>query len=184
ADHAVAARRERRAEVVVPEDHLRRQAHDEEEWAALRRAEGLVRDLDAVGARGGHATVPRRACGRRSSACCNRIRAPGMYAIGGGEDEPPSSRMERVGVAGIEPATPGLSGRREKTASPRSSAGSSAGRGLDEARYVERVRRRASGVDGLPAPEPAPASRPRRRTVSCRRGLTTTSARPRPARRV
>src|SRR5206468_3427294 len=113
----VAAGRERRAEVVVPEDHLRRQAHDEEEWAALRRAEGLVRDLDAVGARGGHATVPRRACGRRSSACC-------------------------------------------------------------------RVRRRTTEVDGLPAPEPAPASRPRRRTVFCRRGLTTTSARPRPARRV
>src|SRR5206468_6493997 len=62
----------------------------------------------------------------------------------------PSSRMERVGGAGIEPATLGLSGHREKTASPRSSAGSSAGRGLDEARYVDRVRRRATEVDGLP----------------------------------
>src|SRR5438093_13396146 len=67
-----------------------------------------------------------------------------------GRRRPLSSRMERVGGAGIEPATLGLSGHREKTASPRSSAGSSAGRGLDEARYVDRVRRRATEVDGLP----------------------------------
>src|SRR5439155_11000849 len=87
-------------------------------------------------------------------------------------------------VPGSNRRPPACQGRREKTASPRSSAGSSAGRGLDEARYVDRVRRRTTEVDGLPAPEPAPASRPRRRTVFCRRGLTTTSARPRPARRV
>src|SRR5436309_316131 len=100
----------RRAEVVVPQDHLHRQPHDEEEWAPLRRAEGFVRDLDTVAARGGHATVPRRACGRRSSPCCNRIRAPGIYAIGGAKKTAQLPKWNESAVPGSNRLPPACQG--------------------------------------------------------------------------
>ena len=58
-DHAVAARRQRRAELIVPEDHLRTQPHDEKERTRVDGAEDLVLGLDAVGARAGHDQRPR-----------------------------------------------------------------------------------------------------------------------------
>jgi hypothetical protein len=58
-DHMVAARRERGAELVVPENHLRGQPHDEEQRARAGGAEDLVLELDAVGARARHDQRPR-----------------------------------------------------------------------------------------------------------------------------
>ncbi len=66
ADHPVAARREHGAELVVPEDHLRAQPHDEEERAPASGAENLVLELDAVGARARHDQRPRVSLAIRS----------------------------------------------------------------------------------------------------------------------
>ena len=57
ADHVVAATGEGGAEVVVPGDHLRRQAHDENQRRRRRVAEGIEAELDPVrlGASGGRA---------------------------------------------------------------------------------------------------------------------------------
>jgi hypothetical protein len=57
-DHAVAARRQHGAELVVPENHLRAQPHDEDERARVAGADDLVLELDAVGARAGHDQRP------------------------------------------------------------------------------------------------------------------------------
>ena len=49
ADDAKPARRQRDAELVVPGDHLRRQAHDQHQRRRLRVAKGVVGEFDAVG---------------------------------------------------------------------------------------------------------------------------------------
>ena len=51
ADDAVAAVGEEAAEALVPGDHLRRQAHHEEERRAVGLAHLLVAELDPVGRR-------------------------------------------------------------------------------------------------------------------------------------
>jgi hypothetical protein len=48
ADHAVAALDQLGAEVVLPEDHLGAEAHDEEERTAVLGAEVLVLDVDVA----------------------------------------------------------------------------------------------------------------------------------------
>ena len=58
ADDEEAARGELLAELLVPEQHLRRQAHDEQQRRGVRRAEGLVAELDAVAHGGTLSTAP------------------------------------------------------------------------------------------------------------------------------
>jgi hypothetical protein len=47
--HPKAARRQQRAEVLIPAQHLRAQAHDQEQRRGVRLADLLVGELDAVG---------------------------------------------------------------------------------------------------------------------------------------
>ena len=49
ADDVVAARRQRLAEGLVPDDHLRAQPHDQQQGGICRPPEGLAADVDAIG---------------------------------------------------------------------------------------------------------------------------------------
>ena len=49
ADDTEAACGELLAELVVPQHHLRAQAHDQEQRLGVRRAENVVANLDAIG---------------------------------------------------------------------------------------------------------------------------------------
>src|SRR5215471_15420399 len=66
ADHAKAARGELLAERVVPMDHLRAEAHDQQQGFGVTVAEDLVADVDAVGADG----LGRLMSGHGAFPCC------------------------------------------------------------------------------------------------------------------